>query len=48
MADSLEVGIENTAEFEVEGPLLTDVRGTLDREVLSTPAMISMMERTAR
>ncbi|HUE25641.1 MAG TPA: hypothetical protein VMP89_02630 [Solirubrobacteraceae bacterium] len=47
MADSLEVGIENVAEFEVDGALLTDVGGTLDREVLSTPAMVMMMERTA-
>lgn len=47
MTDSLEVGIENVTEFEVDGALLTDVGGTLDREVLSTPAMIAMMERTA-
>jgi predicted thioesterase len=47
MADSLEVGIENVAEFEVDGALLTDVGGTLGREVLSTPAMVMMMERTA-
>lgn len=47
MADSLEVGIESVTEFQVEGALLTDVGGTLDREVLSTPAMIAMMERTA-
>jgi fluoroacetyl-CoA thioesterase len=47
MADSLEVGIESVAEFEVDGALLTDVDGTLAREVLSTPAMVMMMERTA-
>ncbi len=44
---SLEVGIEANAEFEVEGRLLTDVGGTIDFPVLSTPAMIGMMERTA-
>jgi predicted thioesterase len=47
MTDALEVGIENVTEFEVEGTLLTDVGGTLGFEVLSTPAMIAMMERTA-
>jgi predicted thioesterase len=47
MGDSLEVGIENETEFEVGGPLLTDVGGTLGSSVLSTPAMIAMMERTA-
>jgi fluoroacetyl-CoA thioesterase len=47
MADSLDAGIENVTEFEVEGALLTDVGGTLEREVLSTPGMIAMMERTA-
>jgi fluoroacetyl-CoA thioesterase len=43
----VEVGIEATHEFEVEGRLLTDVGGTLGFSVLSTPGMISMMERTA-
>jgi fluoroacetyl-CoA thioesterase len=47
MTDSLEAGIENVTEFEVEGALLTDVAGTLDFAVLSTPGMIAMMERTA-
>lgn len=47
MGDSLEVGIESSREFAVEGPLLTDVGGTLGFEVLSTPAMIGMMELTA-
>ncbi|HEY2161728.1 MAG TPA: hotdog domain-containing protein [Solirubrobacteraceae bacterium] len=47
MGDSLEVGIENRTEFEVDGPLLTDVGGTIPSSVLSTPAMIQMMERTA-
>jgi len=41
------VGIENRMEFEVDGPLLTDVGGTIPSSVLSTPAMIQMMERTA-
>jgi fluoroacetyl-CoA thioesterase len=47
MGDALEVGIENSQEFVVDGPLLTDVGGTLGFEVLSTPAMIGMMEYTA-
>jgi fluoroacetyl-CoA thioesterase len=40
-------GIERSDDFEVEGRLLTDVRGTLPVEVLSTPGMIAMMERNA-
>ena len=44
---SLEPGIEAANEFEVDGQLLTDVGGTLNFEVLSTPAMVAMMERTA-
>lgn len=47
MGDALETGIENTLEFFVDGGLLTDVGGTLAAEVLSTPAMIAMMEHTA-
>jgi fluoroacetyl-CoA thioesterase len=47
MSGSLQVGMEATDEFEVEGRLLTDVGGTLPVEVLSTPGMIGMMERTA-
>ena len=43
----MEVGIEGTAEFEVDGRLLTDVGGTLGFAVLSTPGMIAMMERAA-
>lgn len=43
----LEPGLEGTHEFDVEGRLLTDVGGTLGFSVLSTPAMIAMMERTA-
>jgi fluoroacetyl-CoA thioesterase len=40
-------GIEAVNEFVVEGPLLTDVSGTLSTPVLSTPGMIAMIERTA-
>ncbi len=47
MGDPLEVGIESALDFVVDGPLLTDVGGTLGYEVLSTPAMIGMMEHTA-
>ena len=39
--------IERRDEFMVEGRLLTDVGGTLPVKVLSTPGMISMMERCA-
>jgi fluoroacetyl-CoA thioesterase len=44
---TLEPGIERTEEFAAEGRLLTDVRGTLQVKVLSTPGMIAMMERCA-
>lgn len=44
---SMEAGIERSDEFTVEGRLLTDVGGTLPVKVLSTPGMISMMERCA-
>lgn len=47
MGHALEQGIEATSEFEVEGRLLTDVGGTIPASVLSSPGMISMMERTA-
>ena len=47
MSGSLHPGMEDTQEFEVDGRLLTDVGGTLTTEVLSTPGMIGMMERTA-
>ncbi len=47
MGSALEQGIEGADEFVVEGPLLTDVGGTLAVDVLSTPGMIAMMERTA-
>jgi predicted thioesterase len=39
--------MEATHDFEVDGRLLTDVGGTLGTEVLSTPGMIAMMERTS-
>jgi fluoroacetyl-CoA thioesterase len=44
---SIEAGSERSDEFTVEGRLLTDVGGTLPVKVLSTPGMISMMERCA-
>jgi fluoroacetyl-CoA thioesterase len=44
---SIEAGIERTDEFVAEGRLLTDVGGTLGVKVLSTPGMISRMERCA-
>jgi predicted thioesterase len=43
----LRAGIEASHEFEVGGPLVTDVGGTLGFSVLSTPGMIAMMERTS-
>ena len=43
----IEIGAEREDEFVVEGPLLTDVGGSLGASVLSTPGMIGMMERTA-
>jgi fluoroacetyl-CoA thioesterase len=47
MSGSLHVGMEATHDFEVDGRLLTDVGGSLSTEVLSTPGMIAMMERTS-
>ena len=44
---SLDPGIERADEFTAEGSLLTDVGGTIGVKVLSTPGMISMMERCA-
>ena len=44
---SIEPGIERTDEFRAEDRLLTDVAGALGVKVLSTPGMISMMERCA-
>jgi fluoroacetyl-CoA thioesterase len=43
----LEPGLTRSDEFTVEGRLVTDVGGTLRRPVISTPGMISMMERNA-
>jgi fluoroacetyl-CoA thioesterase len=40
-------GLERSDEFEVADRLLTDVGGTIPAKVLSTPGMISMMERNA-
>jgi len=42
---TLSAGIERADEFTVEGPLVTDVGGTIGVSVLSTPGMIAMMER---
>jgi predicted thioesterase len=46
-ASPLAPGLEASSDFVVEGPLTTDVGGTLGFSVLSTPGMIAMMERTA-
>ncbi len=43
----IEPGLESSREFVAEGQLLTDVGGSLPAKVLSTPAMIGMMERTS-
>ena len=47
MTPELAPGLEAESAFTVDGPLLTDVGGTLAASVLSTPGMIAMMERTA-
>jgi fluoroacetyl-CoA thioesterase len=44
---TLKPGIERTDEFTVEGRLVTNVGGTIEASVLSTPGMISMMEGSA-
>ncbi|HWP32718.1 MAG TPA: hypothetical protein VNL97_03115 [Solirubrobacterales bacterium] len=44
---SLAPGIERTDEFTVEGRLVTNVGGTIEASVLSTPGMISAMEGSA-
>jgi fluoroacetyl-CoA thioesterase len=44
---TLEPGIERSDEFTVEDRLVTDVGGTLDAKVLSTPGMVAVMERCA-
>lgn len=46
MSRALTPGLSAERPFVVEGALLTDVGGTLGREVLSTPGMIAAMERT--
>jgi fluoroacetyl-CoA thioesterase len=43
----LRTGIAGSHEFDVAGPLLTDVGGALGFSVLSTPGMIAMMEQSA-
>jgi predicted thioesterase len=40
-------GMERSDEFPVDGRLLTNVGGTIEASVLSTPGMISMMEGCA-
>ena len=44
---TLAPGLERRDEFTVEGQLLTSVGGTIGASVLSTPAMIGMMEASA-
>jgi fluoroacetyl-CoA thioesterase len=44
---TLEPGLERTMEFTVEDRLVTDVGGSIGVRVLSTPAMIGMMERNS-
>jgi fluoroacetyl-CoA thioesterase len=43
----MEVGMERSMDFVVEGRLLTDVGGTIGASVLSTPGMIGMIEGNA-
>jgi predicted thioesterase len=47
VVSGLEPGLEASDDFTVEGPLVTDVGGTIGFAVLSTPGMVAMMERTA-
>ncbi len=44
---SLAPGTERVDEFPVDGRLVTNVGGTIEASVLSTPGMISMMEGSA-
>jgi predicted thioesterase len=44
---TLEPGLEKVERFTAEGPLLTDVGGTIGVSVLSTPGMIAVMERNS-
>ncbi len=47
MSEELRIGDERVDDFEVDGRLTTDVGGTIEAEVLSTPGMIAMMERNS-
>jgi predicted thioesterase len=47
LESTLAPGLERSDEFTVEGQLLTSVGGTIGASVLSTPAMIGMMEASA-
>lgn len=42
-----QIGTEREQAFTVEGMLTTDVGGTIEATVLSTPGMIGMMEQNA-
>ena len=44
---TLDSGLERAMEFVVEDRLVTDVGGSIGVRVLSTPAMIGMMERNS-
>jgi predicted thioesterase len=44
---TLEAGLERVTDFVVEDRLVTDVGGSIGISVLSTPAMIGMMERNS-
>ena len=44
---TLREGLERVNDFVAEGPLLTDVGGTIGISVLSTPGMIAVMERNS-
>ena len=44
---TLAEGQERVNDFIAEGPLLTDVGGTIGAKVLSTPGMIAVMERNS-
>lgn len=43
---TLAPGVSTEFEFTVEGMLVTDVGGTIDARVLSTPGMVAIIERT--
>ncbi|MBK5232379.1 MAG: hypothetical protein JJE13_05290 [Thermoleophilia bacterium] len=42
-----QIGTEREQPFTVDGRLTTDVGGTIEASVLSTPGMIGMMEQNA-